>query len=105
MDLATLVTQPITLLALAMTLIVAYRLLSPASGTNVPWAKTSIPFLGGAIGYGKHPVNFLVEQRQKVGDVFRINLLVMKMTFVIGSKVSRSGSGSRKSCNVRKHGY
>lgn len=58
----------------------------------IPWAKTSIPFLGGAVEYGTDPVKFLVEQRRKVGDVVRVNLIVMKITFVLGAKVSGTAS-------------
>ncbi len=88
MGFAAFVLHPIVLSALAMSFIIAYRLLPTAGGTKVPWAKTSIPFLGGVMAYGEDPVSFLVEQRKKVGDVFRVNLLVIKMTFVIGSNVS-----------------
>ncbi|KAJ9101097.1 hypothetical protein QFC21_003315 [Naganishia friedmannii] len=69
---------------------VCFRFFQPFGGRNaIPWAKTSIPFLGGAVEYGTDPVKFLVEQRKKVGDVFRVNLIVMKVTFVLGAKWNR----------------
>jgi sterol 14-demethylase len=90
MEFAELIERPIVVLALAVSLLVAYAIFfkSRDDSARVPWAETSIPFFGGVVGYGEDPVRFLVEQRKKVGDVFRVNLLVMKITFVIGSKVS-----------------
>jgi hypothetical protein len=90
MELAELIERPIVVLALAVSLLVAYAIFfkSGDGSARVPWAETSIPFLGGVVDYGEDPVRFLVEQRKKVGDVFRVNLLVMKITFVIGSEVS-----------------
>ncbi|KAJ9108613.1 hypothetical protein QFC19_002331 [Naganishia cerealis] len=75
--------------ALAATCIFLGLLQSSGRRNSVPWAKTSIPFLGGAIQYGTDPVKFLIEQRRKVGDVFRVNLVVMKITFVLGAKWNR----------------
>lgn len=74
--------------AVVATLLFWQFLQSSGRRNTIPWAKTSIPFLGGAVEYGTDPVKFLVEQRRKVGDVFRVNLVVMKITFVLGAKVS-----------------
>lgn len=57
---------------------------------TIPWAKSSIPFLGNAIEWGADPLQFLLKQKNLLGDVFRVNLVLIKITFVIGPRVSRA---------------
>jgi sterol 14-demethylase len=57
---------------------------------SIPWARSSIPLIGNAIEWGADPLQFLLKQKDLVGDVFRVNLVLIKITFVIGSRVSRA---------------
>lgn len=61
-----------------------------------PWAKASI--WRTLHEFGNNPVKFLVEQRKERGDVFRVNLLIFSITFVIGAKVSYLTNTSTALC-------
>lgn len=56
---------------------------------DIPWAKSTMPWLGNAIEWGAGPLQFLLKQKHLVGEVFRVNLVLMKITFVIGPRVSK----------------
>jgi sterol 14-demethylase len=62
-----------------------------SSKTTIPWTSTDLPFLGSAQSYTKDPVRFLLEQKAKLGDIFRVDLLVLRVTFLIGPKVCSFG--------------
>lgn len=66
----------------------ALRLFRPVSPTPVPWANSSIPLIGNVLEYGADPVKFLLKQKELLGDVFRVNLVIMSITFCIGPQVS-----------------
>lgn len=51
-----------------------------------PWAQASA--WQTLNDFGKDPVSFLIEQRKRKGDVFRVNLIFLSITFVIGPRVS-----------------
>eukprot|EP01112_Ceratiomyxa_fruticulosa_P003834 TRINITY_DN1414_c0_g1_i1.p1 TRINITY_DN1414_c0_g1~~TRINITY_DN1414_c0_g1_i1.p1 ORF type:complete len:402 (+),score=77.55 TRINITY_DN1414_c0_g1_i1:416-1621(+) len=52
---------------------------------HVPRAKGS-SFFGAAVDYGKDPINFLLKARKDLGDVFIVDLFVIKFIFVLGGK-------------------
>ncbi|KAJ9114769.1 hypothetical protein QFC22_005645 [Naganishia vaughanmartiniae] len=54
-----------------------------------PWAKSAHVLLGHVPAYLADPVKLLCEQRKLVGDVFRVDLLILKITFVIGADWNR----------------
>lgn len=58
-----------------------------SSKTAIPWTTTDVPLLGSAQSYAADPVRFLLEQKAKLGDIFRVDLLVLRVTFLIGPKV------------------
>ena len=49
--------------------------------TLPPMVPYSIPFLGSTIPYGIHPVQFLREKQDELGDCFTFLMLGRKMTF------------------------
>lgn len=57
---------------------------------GIPVAKGSLhwlPFgLGGTLEFTKNPVKFLAEQREKLGNVFVVNLVAFPCVFVLGVK-------------------
>ncbi|KAJ9096741.1 hypothetical protein QFC21_005011 [Naganishia friedmannii] len=66
------------------------RFSNSSAPTNVaPWATSAHPLLGHLPAYSPDPVKFLTEQKALVGDVFRVNFVVMKITVLIGAKWNR----------------
>lgn len=64
------------------------RLIRPTDRQAAPWAKSSIPYIGNVLEYGADPVKFLLRQKELLGDVFRVNMVIMTITFCIGPRVS-----------------
>jgi sterol 14alpha-demethylase len=63
-----------------------YFRVKPASIPSIPNATPALPFLGNAIHYGKDPVGYLCSQRARHGDMFLVDLVVLRMVFVLGSE-------------------
>lgn len=40
--------------------------------------------------YGADPVNFLVKQREKLGDVFCVDLILLKIVYVLGAEGNKA---------------
>jgi hypothetical protein len=78
----------LTAIAVCLAFHFTFRLFRPVNITAVPWAKSAIPFVGNVLEYGADPVKFLLRQRELLGDVFRVNLVIMSITFCIGPQVS-----------------
>lgn len=55
--------------------------------SGIPWTCTSIPIVGSALAYAADPVRFLQDQRGKLGDVFRVDLLVVRVTVLLSPSV------------------
>lgn len=84
--------SPVGILVLAL---IFTRLYWTRKPTNIaPWAKSAHPLLGHVPRYAADPIRFLCEQRKLLGDVFRVDLLVLKITFVISSDVLNCGTYS-----------
>lgn len=47
---------------------------APEDDRLPPHAQPNLPFLGNALHYKRHPATYLVQQGQKLGGVFRLNL-------------------------------
>lgn len=81
----------VSALAVLIAALVLCHVLRPSTKEGaIPWAKSTIPILGNALEYGSDPLRFLLKQKQTVGEVFRVNLLLMKVTFVIGPRVRKN---------------
>ncbi|KAJ9096742.1 hypothetical protein QFC21_005012 [Naganishia friedmannii] len=79
--------SPVGILVLAL---IVTRLCWIRKPANVaPWAKSRHYLLGHLLAYIPDPVKFLGEQRRLVGDVIRVDLLIMKVTFLIGADWNR----------------
>lgn len=78
-------------LCLCVAIYTLLRLFRPADTKPIPWAKTSIPYigrLGHVIEFARDPPSFLLKQRGLVGEVFRLDLILMNITFLVGAHVS-----------------
>ncbi|KAI9337046.1 cytochrome P450 [Zopfochytrium polystomum] len=49
-----------------------------------PHVPYTIPFVGSTVPYGVHPVKFLQQQQEKLGDCFTFLMLGRKMSFCLG---------------------
>ena len=72
------------LLPLLLLIPVLYYLLKPPSVTSIPTATPYIPLIGNAISFGRDPIKFLIAQRARHGDIFLVNLVVIRIAFVLG---------------------
>nr|AEB00644.1 sterol 14 alpha-demethylase [Ganoderma lucidum]AEB00645.1 sterol 14 alpha-demethylase [Ganoderma lucidum] len=59
--------------------------LIPRSKTRPPVVWHWIPFLGSAAGYGRDPISFFRECREKYGDCFTFILLGSRVTVTLGT--------------------
>src|SRR5271169_669772 len=72
------------LLPLLLLIPVLYYLLKPPSVTSIPTATPHVPLIGNAISFGLDPVKFLIAQRARHGNIFLVNLAVLRIVFVLG---------------------
>lgn len=56
----------------------------PYAGEESLGARLRVP-----LEYGKDPVEFLCRTRKKLGDVFCVDLFVLKVVFVLGPEANR----------------
>jgi hypothetical protein len=63
---------------------VGYYLLKPSSLPSIPNATPNLPLLGNTISFGLDPIQFLLTQRTRHGDIFLVNLVVFKLIFFLG---------------------
>ncbi|KAL7527737.1 hypothetical protein ACHAXR_007601 [Thalassiosira sp. AJA248-18] len=57
--------------------------------SNIPWAPGALPLLGHALKYRKNPAQFLLNTREKVGDVFQLNLAGKHMFVACGPSAQK----------------
>lgn len=53
-----------------------------------PRATVGMPLLGTYIEFGKNPIEFITTCRKKFGNIFTVNMLHKKLTFLCGPEVS-----------------
>jgi len=61
-----------------------YWFLRTPSIPSIPTATPHIPLIGNSVSFGIDPVKFLLNQRAKHGDVFLVNLAVIRIVFFLG---------------------
>lgn len=61
-----------------------YYILKPFSIPSIPNATPNLPILGNAISFGVDPINFLLTQRVRHGDIFLVNLGIFNVVFFLG---------------------
>lgn len=59
----------------------------PKVGT-IPTASGHLPLLGNSISYGIDPIAFLKSKRAEHGDVFLVNLAVIRIVFLLGPEAT-----------------
>lgn len=74
----------VTTLILLLLLPLLYYLLKPPSIPGIPNATPMLPLIGNAIHFGMDPVKFLVNQRERHGNVFLVNLAIIRIVFFLG---------------------
>lgn len=57
----------------------------PYAGEESLLARLRVP-----VEYGLDPVKFLIEQRKRLGDVFCLDLFLIKMVFFLGSQGNKA---------------
>jgi sterol 14alpha-demethylase len=63
---------------------VLYFLLRPPCIPTIPNATPNFPIIGNAISFGIDPIKFLISQRARHGDVFLVNLAIIRIVFFLG---------------------
>ncbi len=66
----------------------ALRLPSPPDAP--PLVREGLPGVGPAQAYGEDPLGFLRRSRERYGDVFTVDLLLHRATFVIGPEANKA---------------
>ena len=56
----------------------------PPKISTVPTASGHLPLIGNSVSYGLDPIGFLKARRAKHGDVFMVNLAIIKIVFFLG---------------------
>jgi hypothetical protein len=76
-----------TLLGLASLFIFRFLLLREIFLRSLPYpvASTSIPIIGPAIAFGVKGLEFLKEQHKIHGNVFLVDLIVLRFHFILGA--------------------
>jgi sterol 14-demethylase len=64
----------------------SYYIFKPSSIESIPNATPSLPLIGNAIAFGLDPIQFLLSQRKRHGDVILVNLAVFKVVFFLGAE-------------------
>ena len=72
------------LLSTLLLLPLLYWLLKTPSIPSIPTATPHIPLIGNSVSFGLDPVQFLLNQRAKHGDIFLVNLAIIKIVFFLG---------------------
>ena len=71
-------------------LAVLYLRSKPVSISSIPNATPTWPILGNSIFFGKDPVKYLQSQRDIHGNVFLVDLFVLRMVFVLGPEANNT---------------
>ncbi|KAJ3051162.1 hypothetical protein HK097_007859 [Rhizophlyctis rosea] len=65
---------------------VSYKLISRLPCDGIPKVTERLPIVGAAMEYGKDPREYLLKQKRKHGNLFRINLIAFEPVFVLDHK-------------------
>lgn len=55
--------------------------------SKLPPFDRGLPFIGHAIGFGKHPLQYASDMYKKYGPVFTLEVLGKRLTFLVGPEV------------------
>jgi len=65
-------------------LYLAYCFLKHPCIPSLPNATPRIPILGNALWFRRDPVQYLISQRARLGDIFLVDLGVIQVVFFLG---------------------
>jgi|SRR5579862_7808554 len=82
--------SPFVLLCLLLLLPLLYFLLRPPSIPSIPNATPNLPLIGNALSYGIDPIKFLSSQKARHGDIFLVNLAIIRIVFFLGPEGSNT---------------
>jgi hypothetical protein len=64
---------------------VLYFLFKAPRIPTIPNATPNFPVIGNAISFGIDPIKFLLSQRARHGNVFLVNLAIIRIVFFLGT--------------------
>ncbi|EED19828.1 cytochrome P450, putative [Talaromyces stipitatus ATCC 10500] len=76
----------IALIGLSVLVNVVSQLVANRQGNNPPLVFHYFPIIGSTVSYGKHPLKFFEECRQKYGNVFTFILVGRRVTVYLGAQ-------------------
>ena len=81
---------PLLSFVIILLLIVLYLETRPKSVPSIPKATPSFPILGNSISFQKDPVRYLQSQWALHGNIFLVDLMVLRIIFVLGPEGTNS---------------
>jgi hypothetical protein len=76
-------------LVIALILIAIYTIRG-RSPPGIPRARPWLPIVGNAIAFNADAVGFLLSQKEQLGDVVEVDLMVFKVIFFLGPEGSNA---------------
>ena len=67
---------------------------------TVPNATPNLPILGNSLSFRRNPVQYLISQRARHGDVFRVNLGVVRLVFFLGPEGTNAVLSATESSGI-----
>ena len=74
----------LTIILLFLLLIILYFFKRSRALVSIPTATPSFPIIGNAISYRANPIQFLRSQQARHGDVFLVDLGVIRIVYFMG---------------------
>src|SRR5271169_453655 len=81
---ASFITTSLFTLAAVLLVPILYYFIRTPSIASVPNASPHYPLIGNSVSYGMDPIKFLLDQRARHGDVFLVDLVVIRIVFFLG---------------------
>jgi len=72
------------ILALLLLIPILYYFLRIPSIPSVPNATPHYPLIGNSVSYGMDPIKFILDQKARHGDIFLVDLAVIRIVFFLG---------------------
>jgi hypothetical protein len=63
---------------------ILYYFLRSPSIPSVPNATPCYPLIGNSVSYGMDPIKFLLDQKARHGNIFLVDLAVIRIVFFLG---------------------
>jgi hypothetical protein len=82
--------SPALLLTLVILLPTLYVLLNHTKSGTIPVASGRLPVIGHSISYAADPIAFLKTKRAQHGNVFLVDLALVKLIFILGPEANNA---------------